>query len=190
MLFLEPVVLDLNVEVIRTEDLPHSPCELKCLILVPLQKIVRDRSAQAGRCGDDPIAQLIEHLEIHARLIVEAFQTGAARQLQEVPVASLVLGQQEQMIRGFCPVLDRARREVGLNSQDRMKIVLPCRLVPVDDPLHDPVIGDRQVLHPQFSCTGHVVVYPAHSIQQRVLRMEMQVRELLHDGQPLPTYSR
>src|SRR5665811_2588217 len=55
-----------------------------------------------------------------------------------------------------------------------------CRVVPGERSVHYAVIGDRQVLESQFVGTGDVLVDAANPVQQRKLRMQMQMRKLGH----------
>ena len=57
-------------------------------------------------------------------------------------------------------------------------------LIPIDHAVHHAMISDRQMLHPVFASSRHVIIDTPHAIEQRKFGVKVQVRELTH-GTPL-----
>jgi hypothetical protein len=54
------------------------------------------------------------------------------------------------------------------------------RLVPLHRPIHDTVVGHREMMDAECARPRDVLVDPSHAVEQRVLGVEMEMRELGH----------
>ena len=116
---------------------------------------------------------------VDARLVIVALQVGGGDQLDQIPVAGLILRQQHQVVVGVPPARARlllqaaARRHVNLAADDRLDALLPRRAVKIDRPIHHPVVGDRQRAELQGMRLVHQPVQPARPVEQRILGVQM-----------------
>ncbi len=172
-LLLDPVVLNLDVEAIRSQDLRQFARVVDRLVRLSVQEVVRDRTAETGGGRDDALAMILEHLQVDPGPVVEPFETGLGRKFEEVAVTGVVLGEQEQVV--GLPLLDRrlSLGEVSLHPDDRVQTGLGPRLVPVHGGVHDTMVGHRHVVDPEFLGAGDVLVDPAHTVKQGVLGVQM-----------------
>ena len=119
----------------------------------------------------------------HARLAIEPMQRCLRCNPHQVPVALFVLGQHQQMIvvvsvAGRAVILVLA--DIKLTPQNRLDPALLRRLKKVHSPIDIPVVGHRDRLLPQVRDPVHQLGQVASPIQQRVLRMQMQMRKFSH----------
>ena len=80
----DAVVLELEEEVLRTEDLGVLAGPGLGLGLAIAEDALVDLALEAGRESDQPFAELAQRLVVDARLVVEALEVGARGQLDEV----------------------------------------------------------------------------------------------------------
>ena len=97
LLFGQPVRLDLEVEVSRTEDLPVLTGSLLGRGQIAAQDALGDLALQAARQGDEPAAVARQRVLVDARLVVEPVQVREGGELDEVAVALKIRCQQDEM---------------------------------------------------------------------------------------------
>ncbi len=110
-------------------------------------------------------------------------QARLAGQPDQVAVAFFVLRQHQQVV---VLVIRRLRAmilrlaHVELAPQNRLDPLGLRRVEKVHRPIDVPVVRHRDRLLPQRRHPVHQLVYVACPIQQRVLRMQMQMRKFSH----------
>jgi hypothetical protein len=95
---------------------------------------------------------LRQQLLVHARAVVEALEVRGGDELQEIPVSPLVAGEEGEvvvllLVLAGLAVEPRARRDVGLDAEDRLDAVGMRCLVEAERAEHHAVIGDRDRRH-------------------------------------------
>ena len=108
----EPVVLQLDEQVVLAEDLLQPAGLGERALLVALQQRLQDVAAEAAGGGDEPVVVLLEQLPVDLRLVVVALEEGEAGQLDEVAVALVGLGEQGQVVVELLAALGVAARVV------------------------------------------------------------------------------
>jgi hypothetical protein len=190
----EPVVLDLHEEVALSEDVLESGGQHLGLDLVVGQEGLEDHAAEAAGGGDEALGVALEQLPVQAGLVVVTLEVGGRRELEEVPVALVRLGQQRKVVvellapAGVAPgVVDLAPPDrplvaglgshVGLGADDRVDAGLAARRVKVEDPVHVAVVGDAEggltVGHGRLDQVAH----PRRPVQHRELGVGVEVGE-------------
>jgi hypothetical protein len=81
----DTVILHLQKD--RVEDLCILEEQLARLVHAAFEDACRHLGREAAGEADNPLAVLPEHLHVHARLIVEAFEEATGGELHEVLVA-------------------------------------------------------------------------------------------------------
>ncbi len=147
-----------------------------------LREVVGDRAAEVAVDRDEPVGPLRQRLLVHARLVVEAVQERVGAELDEVGPALVVLGEQHQVKAAVREARGRAiaavaRGDVGLDAEDRLDAGGPRPRVELDGPVQVAVVGHRHGVHAQLLDAAHQPVDPVGSVEQRVLRVQMQVGE-------------
>ena len=190
----DPVVLDLDEQVVLAEDVLEATGPGQGLGLVTRHQGLQDVAAEAGRGGDEALAVLVEQLPVDAGLVEVPLEEGPAGQLDHVPVAGPVLGQQGQVVvelpatLGVAPgVVQPAptRRalgpalvgHVGLGADDRRDPGVTTGLVEVQDPVHVAVVGDGQRGLAVGLGRGHRVAHPRRTVEHRELGVVVEVDE-------------
>ena len=193
-LLVDPVVLDLDEEVVLAEDVLQAPGPGEGLGLVALEQGLEHVAAQAARGGDQALAVLVEQVPVDAGLVEVALQEGPAGQLDHVPVAGAVLGQQDQVVVELAAALGVAARvvqpapaggalravlvgHVGLGADDRRDVRVAAGLVEVQDPVHVPVVRDGQGGLSVRLGRGDGVTDPRRPVQHRELGVVVEVDE-------------
>ena len=170
------VRLDLEVDVLGAED---------------PDQVVDVLAGVAGALGDQPLAEArleaarehdhagrvpVEELRVNGRLAAaKAVEKAARGELHEVAEA-LVAGRKQGQVVALPPALGAAVvDQIGLEPQDRLDPVVAARLVVLDRPVHDPVVGQAERRHAQLCRPGGQLVDLAGAVQQRVLAVHVQV---------------
>ena len=94
----QPVILQLDEEVVLAEDLLQPSRLLERTLVVALEQRLQHVSTETSGGGDQTLVVLLEQLPVHPRLVVVALEERQARQLDQVAVAGLVLGQQREVV--------------------------------------------------------------------------------------------
>ena len=89
----------------------------------------------------------------------------------------LTFSQEQQMVVVAIPLGNAVRSQIGFDPDDRREVAGPGSLVPVENPVHDAVVGDRDMPHLELASLGHVVVDATEPIEQRVLGVQVQMDE-------------
>jgi hypothetical protein len=191
-LLLDPVVLQFHVEIAGFKDMAILVQRGLGLVDLAFLDLVRDLALEARGEADETFRVLREDFLVDARLVVEAIEMRRRNQLNEVFVAHLVLRQQNQMIGGVAGVGGflveaRARRDVGLATDDRLKPLLLRGLVELDGAVHVAMIGHRHRRHfARVRLVDHVR-NAARPVEQAVLRVQMQMNKIRVLHQNFPT---
>jgi hypothetical protein len=174
--------LQLQVVVAGAEDVPKLPGGLLGARRVPAHRLLRDLALEAAGEGDDPRGVLAQVGLVDARLVVEPLEVGGRGQLHQGAVAGLVAGEQRQVI-GRVPgaaafLAHVPRGDVELAAEDRLDAGLHRVGVEVDDPVHLPVVGDRDGGHVERGGLLRQLRNEDHPVQQAVLGVHVQVHEV------------
>ena len=176
LLHVEPHVLELDVGVVAPEDL-REPVELGLGVPVAaLGERPRDAPREAAREGDQPGCVAFEQLPVDARLVVVALEVAERAELDEVRVARVV-GRQEGEVRVPLHLRATVVDHVDLAPVDRLDPLCRRRLVEVDRPRHRAVVGERDGGHLEVCGLLRERRDPARPVEDRVLRVDVQVDE-------------
>ena len=173
------VLLQLDEEVVAPEDVVIPGQLAPGGIDIVLLDQARDLGRHAAGGGDQPLGMPGQEGMVDAGIIVEALQLGGAGDLQQVVVAGLVLGQQQQ-VGGLLVFLrialaHAARRHVGLQPDDRLDPRGLGGVEELDHPEHGAVIGEGDGGHAHLGGALGQLLEVAEAIKQRVFGMDMQV---------------
>ena len=169
------VLLKLQVEAVWAKDL-IVPVELppggRDVLLLDQ---ARDLSRHAARGADQPFRVLGQKLVVNARVIVKAIQLGSAGQAQQVLIAGLILGQQQQVAGLFIflgvALFHRAGGQVGLDADDRLDACRGGGVVKLEHPEHGAVVGQAQGGHAHLLGALDQLLDVAEPIQERIFRV-------------------
>ena len=181
----EPVVLQLDVEAPRIE----AGCEAlepgARLALALLEHPLRDHAAQAAGEPDQPGPAPRDHVERDAGGERAGGLDVAHRDdVDEVPVALLRGGEQDEVVDRVLAVPlrlafgDASPGDVHLAAEDRLHALLLARLVELDRAEHVAVVGEGHGAHAERLRAADEVLELQRAVQQRVLRVDVQVDEL------------
>src|SRR5262249_8289062 len=151
-------------------------------------------AAQAAREGDQAAVQLTQELLVDAWLVVEALAVARADQPAEVAVPLLVHGQHDHVVvAAGLVVVDTAGlveaavgRDVELAADDRLHARLLRLGEELDGAEHVAVVGDGAGVHPGGPHPRQELLDLVRPVEQRVLRVQVQVDERHRPVTPLP----
>ena len=174
----DAVALDLEVDVLRAEDLDEVVEVGAGLREAALDDAPRAAGGQAAGERDDALGVALEQVEVDARLAaVQALEEAGARELGEVLEALVRLREQRQVVALDLALADRAVvDEVRLEAEDRLDAVLLAGLVELDRAVHDPVVGEAERGLAEGGRAGGEAVDRRGAVEQRVLGVDVQVR--------------
>jgi hypothetical protein len=142
---------------------------------------LRHLAAQARAHRDDALVALAQERLVDARVVVEALEVPHRVEVREVLVAGLVLGQQHQVVvAAVGAVAQVGGGDVGLAAEDHLDVVGLGLGVQVDRPEHVAVVGHRDGVHAAGLERREQVLHPDRAVEQAVLGVDVQVRELAH----------
>ena len=173
----------LQEEVAAPEDVVVLAGHLLGGLHAPAGDGLGDLAAQAGRAGHQPLGVLAQQLLVDAGAVIEALQEAHRVEVGQVLPAGVVLGQQDQVVAAPLGLVVAIGGDVGLAAEDGLDPVLLGLLVEVDRPEQVAVVGHGHALHPQLQGLGEQIVHPDGAVEQAVLGVQMQMRELGHRRQ-------
>ncbi len=124
----------------------------------------------------------LQHLHIHPGLVIISLCKALADNLHQIGIAGVILRQQHQVViavlaAGEFLVKAGVRGHIHLAADDRIN---PRRLglpVELQNPVHDSVVGDGGAVHAQFLHPPYILLDLVGTVQQGILRVDMQMRE-------------
>ena len=185
LLHVEMRVLHLDVDAVAAED-RRQPVELALGVGgAALLERAADAAGQAAGERDEPGRVPLEQLPVDARLVVVALEVAERAEVDEVAVALGRLGEQRQ-VRLPLLLLVPVVGDVDLAADDGLHALLLGRLEQVDRAGERAVVGERDRRHLQLRRPLRQLGDPAGPVEDRVLRMnvEMDERRGLGHGQP------
>jgi hypothetical protein len=116
--------------------------------------------------------------------VVEALEVRVGDELEEVPVAGLVAHEDREVAVLLLVLPGRAvepagRGDVGLDAHDRLHAGLLPGRVEVERPEHHAVVGHGERRHPELGGPVEHVADAGRPVEERILRMRVQVDEAL-----------
>ena len=177
----DAVVLELQVEAVLPEDLPHLQGVPLGVLVGAVDELLGDLPGQAGGQGDEPPGVLPQELHVNAGPDVEALHVAHAHQVAQVPVALLVPAEEDQVAALGVELVDLLKAgaalgcDVDLAADNGLDALLFAGPVEVDGPVHDAVVGDSHRRLAQLPYPAGQAVDAAEAVQQAVLRMDMEV---------------
>ena len=187
----DPVVLHLQVEAVRAEQLPVVQRPRPRLGVLPVEDCRGDVPGEAGAQGDQPVVVARQRLVVDAGLVVEALGVPQGAEGDEVLVAGEVAGKEHQVMAPGAllrPGLVQAgpRRLVDLGPDDGRDALLAALLVEGKGAEHVAVIGQGEGGHAEALRLGHERVDGGGAVEEGEIGMAMQMRERRHVSTPLP----
>ena len=178
-LLINAVILKLQEKVSLAENVGQfQGVFLGPLVVLPHQAL-GDGTGKAGGQGNQPLVVLLQQGQVYSGLAVKAMDKGLGNQIAQVFIALPVLAQQHQMIGvvvlAVNPVGHAPAGNVDLAADDGLDARGLGSFIKIDTAVHDPVVGDGHGGLPDLLHPIHQAVDPAGTVQQAVLRMQMQV---------------
>ncbi len=121
---------------------------------------------------------MLQELFVHARLVIETVEVRPGIELDEILIACLVFGEQQQVAVIF--VADVTAQvavgsDIDLTANDGLDTRFLRRLVKLDDPVHHAVVANGEAIHTQLFRPCHQSGDTAHPVQQAIFRMDMKM---------------
>ena len=149
-----------------------------------LKERLADLAAQAGGERDHAAVIFAEQVFVHARPVVESFKMRLGHERHDVLPAGVVLGEQDQMVVTLIAFFREAvaRRDIGLDAQDRFHARFFRRLIKFDRAVERAVIGERDAIHAELLGARHEFGDLGEAVEQGIVRMDVKMGEFRHDG--------
>ena len=148
------------------------------LLLALLDDPLAEARLEAARERDHALRVALQQLHVDVCLAAaKALQIAERGELDQVPEAGAVAGQQRQVVALVAHLLALVAvvHEVGLEAQDRLHAVLAARLVELDRAVQDAVVGEPQRGHAELGGAGRELLDLAGAVEQRILGMDVQM---------------
>ena len=196
---LQTVVLQFDEQVVAPEDVLQPGGLGERTLLVAVEQRLQHVAAEAAGGGDQAVGVLLEQLPVHPGLVVVALHEGQARQLDQVLVTGLVLGQQREVVVELLAALGVATGvvdpapagrslaavvvgHVGLGADDRLDPLLVALAVEVERAVHVAVIGDADRRLAVADGLGDELVESSRAVEHRELGVDVEVGEGIGHG--------
>ncbi len=177
----DAVVLELQIEAVRTEDVPQLQGPGLGGGVVAGGQPLGDLPGQTGGQGDEPPAVGAQQVHVHPGLDVEALREGHADHVAEVFISLLVPAQEDQVAALPIQLIDLVKagpaggRDVHLAADNGLDALPLAGAVEVNCAVHDPVVCDRHGGLAQLLDPAGQSVDLAEAVQQAVLRVDVEV---------------
>ena len=183
----QAVVLELEEEPVRTEDVAVLAGQLASELPVLDFERPRDLAVEAGRQADQAFAVPGEVLAVDARLVVVAVDVRVRDEPTQVQVAGPVLREQDQVERlgvGLALLVGhRAPRDVRLHADDRLDVPGAAGLVERDRAVQRAVVGQRERIEALLGRRIDQLGDPAEAVEQAEFGVDVEVGEVVRgDG--------
>uniref|UniRef100_A0A6J7NAW3 Unannotated protein n=1 Tax=freshwater metagenome TaxID=449393 RepID=A0A6J7NAW3_9ZZZZ len=195
----EAVILQLDEEVVPTEDVLQAGRLLERTLLVAVEETLQHVPTETAGGGNQARGVLVQQFPVHPRLVVVALEERKARELDEVAVPLVALGEQREVVIQLLAALGVAPRVVNLaparrafaavimgkvclDAENRLDPLLVALLVEVQDAVHVPVVGDADSGLTVGDRLGHEGIEPCRTVEHRVLGVDVEVGERLPHG--------
>ena len=175
----QAVVLHLDEVVVPSEYLQVAASGRQGRLLVAGEEMMTDLSGRAAAERDEAVLVLGEPFEVNPGSVVKPFEVRRGGELDQVPIAANIFGQERQVERGvFDPTgrmafLAAARRDVGLVSDDRLHPGVAHRTIELDRPEEVAMVGQGEGFHAVLDGESSQVLDPARAIEQAEVAMHM-----------------
>ena len=186
----QAVVLQLQEIIIASKETVVLFGQFLRPFVVSLLKLPLHLAGQAGGQADQALVVLLQGLEIHPGLPVKALCKAGGHNFHQVPVAGIVLGQENQVVVSLVvdplPIEAAARGDINLAADDRVDALFLRFLIEFDAAVHDPVVRDSGRILPVGYDLGDIVFDAVRPVEQGIGRMGVQVNET-HDSLRMKT---
>ena len=175
----DAVILKLQIEI----SLPHDVRHLQRIgfggRIGFIHQCLGNGTGQAGRKGNQPIVPLAQQLQVNAGLAVKSVEEGLRHHVAQVLIALAIFAQQHQMIGvvvdAMHPVGHFPPGNIHLAPDDGLDARRLCCLVEINAAIHHAVVGDGNAVLPQFLHPLHHAVNAARTVQETILRVDVQM---------------
>lgn len=138
----------------------------------------------AGRKADQTFGVAAQQILVHARLVVKTVQKTVADQLDQIVIAELVLGQEDQVMASFTRLRSFVRvimADVDLAAEYGLDAEVLAGSVKIGRAEHVAVIGDGAGGHTVILGAGAEILDADRAVQKTVFGMTMQMHEIGHE---------
>ena len=181
-LVVDAVVLHLEEEIVRAEDVPERCRGLPRPIRSIPAEVGGDLSLEATAEPDEAVGVSGQELLVDARLGVETFRVPGGDELDEVVVARPIGREQHEVVGGLSGDAAAAQAasvgDVHLASEDRLDPACSRLVVERDRGEEVAVLGDCHRGHPERLYLVQHLADAARTVEERELRVQVQVHEL------------
>ena len=188
-LSIDPGVLKLEVDIVGTEDAGERVQFATRTVKVVVHQAGADGARQAARQHDDALGVPAHKFVVDSRTAVVALEVPGRAQADEVVIAGGVLCQQGQVVALFLAPEAVIGHDVGLEPHDGRDAALGRLAVQLHRAAHHAVVGERHCALPEFLHAIKQARDLAGAIEDRIIRVDMEVRERWAGTHPtnLPT---
>ena len=169
MLLGNSVILNFNEEIVLAKNVLQPSCVSFRARDVAFQHLLQYVATQTSTRCDDAFAVSLQQFPVHSRLVVVALKKCKARQLDEILVPDVVLGEQCEVVVHLSPAFGFATRvinstasrwtfrpmlvrHVRLGANDWLNTFFFALFIKIDNAIHVAVIGHAKCWHSFGSC--------------------------------------
>ena len=176
-LFLDIVILKLQIKMVRPEDLRQLQRVLLRALIILGQQQPGNRTGQTGGQADQSPGMLPEQREVDPGLPVKAVQIPSGYKTAQILIPLHIFAEQDHMVglvvHAIHPVRHGAGRHIDLAADDRLHPGGLRRLVKIDHAVHVAVIRNGDGGLAKLFDPVHQPADAAGPVQKAVLRMNM-----------------
>ena len=177
-LLFDPMVLQLQIEVARAQNLRELAGSSCCLVEPVLHNIPGDDSLQTGGKPDQAVGVPGKEFQIDSGTVIEALLITQRDQADQIPVTDFILTEQNQMVAAVGAPASSVTSfpgYVGLAADDGFDSGSNRRVVELNGSEQIPMIGESQSRHLQFGCSADDVFDAVGSIEKAVMAVKMKM---------------
>ena len=178
-LFVDAVVLELQIEMLRSENSRHLQSIGLCRIIIFIHQVLGNTAGQTSRGGNEALMVFFQQFQVHTGLAIETMGKRFGHHQAQILITLPIFAEKHQMVRVIVnavnTVFHPTAGNIDLAADDGLHTGGLGSFVEINTAVHDAVIGDgncplAQLLHPL-----HQAVNAADTIQKTVFGMDMKM---------------
>ena len=181
----DALVLQFDIEIARFETARELVCPLHRLIELTVIQQFRNDARDARRRADNALAILLQHAECGTRLVVEVVNMRFADQVQQVVIAFVGFGEQQQVVKLGLHILAKflVGGEIHFAAVNRLDLLAGFLLnggtsiAQLGDARHNAMIANGDSRHVELGRAAYHILDMGEAVKQRVFGMVVQMNE-------------
>ena len=185
----DAMVLDFDEVVFAAEDLDEASAGLARLLVAVVKEVLGDEGCEAAGEADQAVGVFRECFKVGAGFVIKPLEVCVGDQLEQILIAREVFREEAEVKHALAVLVGAAvfletggLDEVEFTADERLDALGLGLVVKLYRAVEIAVVGESERLHAQLRGAVHEPVYPARTVEQTVVGVDVEVDEILVGG--------